>query len=92
MKTPDPVSLSRSPAQDGSIFSLRRISSGDASTSSSATPPGQIALTLTRIIHDGSSRNRAVAKRDRRAEPGGREASLNRMLTDRAASLPAWAL
>jgi len=92
MKTPDPVSLSRSPAQDGSIFSLRRISSGDASTSSSATPPGQIALTLTRIIHDGSSRNRAVAKRDRRAEPGGREASLNRMLTDRAASPPAWAL
>ena len=92
MKTPDPVSLSRSPAQDGSIFSLRRISSGDASTSSSATPPGQIALTLTRIIHDGSSRNRAVAKRDRRAEPGGREASLNRMLTDRAANPPAWAL
>jgi hypothetical protein len=37
---------------------------------------------LTRIIHDGSSRNRAVAKRDRRAEPRGREASLNRMLTD----------
>ncbi len=28
------------------------------------------------IIHDGSSRNRAVAKRDRRAEPRGREASL----------------
>jgi hypothetical protein len=37
---------------------------------------------LTRIIHDGSSRNRAVAKRDRRAEPRGREASLNRMLTN----------
>ena len=45
---------------------------------------------LARIIHDGSSRNRAVAKRDRRAEPRGREASLNRMLTDRAASPPAW--
>ena len=39
-------------------------------------------LLLARIIHDGSSRNRAVAKRDRRAEPRGREASLNRMLTD----------
>jgi len=38
--------------------------------------------TLARIIHDGSSPNRAVAKRDRRAEPRGREASLNRMLTD----------
>jgi len=24
---------------------------------------------LARIVHDGSSRNRAVAKRDRRAEP-----------------------
>ena len=47
---------------------------------------------LTRIIHDGSSRNRGVAQRDGRAEPGGREASLNRMLTDRAASPPAWAL
>ena len=31
---------------------------------------------LARIIHDGSSRNRAVAKRDRRAEPRGREAYL----------------
>jgi hypothetical protein len=30
-----------------------------------------VGLFLTRIIHDGSSRNRAVAKRDRRAEPGG---------------------
>jgi len=26
-------------------------------------------IPLARIIHDGSSRNRAVAKRDRRAEP-----------------------
>ena len=28
--------------------------------------------------------------RDGRTEPGGREASLNRMLTDRVASPPAW--
>ncbi len=28
------------------------------------------------MIHDGSSRNRAVAMRDRRAEPRGREAYL----------------
>ena len=28
--------------------------------------------------------------RDGRAEPGGREASLNRMSTDRVASLSAW--
>jgi len=27
------------------------------------------AMTLTRIIHDGSSRNRAVALRDRHANP-----------------------
>src|ERR1700704_2455805 len=36
-------------------------------------------LRITRIIHDGSSRNRVVATRDRRAE-----------LTDRAASPLAW--
>jgi hypothetical protein len=33
-------------------------------------------MRLARIIHDGSSRNRAVATRDRRAEPRGREAYL----------------
>jgi hypothetical protein len=31
---------------------------------------------LARVIHDGSSRNRAVARRDGRAEPRGREADL----------------
>jgi polysaccharide deacetylase family protein (PEP-CTERM system associated) len=43
---------------------------------------GSIAEVLAHMIHDGSSRNRAVAKRDGRAEPRGREASLNRMSTD----------
>ena len=32
-------------------------------------PSGKAAQGLARIIHDGSSRNRAVAKRDRREEP-----------------------
>jgi hypothetical protein len=31
---------------------------------------------LTRIIHDGSSRNRGVAKRDGQAQPGGTETYL----------------
>jgi polysaccharide deacetylase family protein (PEP-CTERM system associated) len=43
---------------------------------------GSIAEVLAHIIHDGSSQNRAVAKRDGRAEPRGREASLNRMSTN----------
>ena len=42
----------------------------------------------TRIIHDGSSRNRAVAKRDRRAEPRGREAYLKQYV-DRPSGEPA---
>ena len=37
---------------------------------------GSAVKQLARIIHDGSSRNRAVATRDRRAEPRGREAYL----------------
>ena len=54
---------------------------------------------LARIIHDGSSSpsltlphsmgEGGVGGRDRRAEPGGREASLNRMLTDRPSGEPA---
>ncbi len=39
--------------------------------------PGAVArhtCILARIIHDGSSRNRAVASRDGRVEPRGREA------------------
>ena len=43
---------------------------------------------LTRIIYDGSSRNRAVAKRDRRAEPRGREAYLKQYV-DRLSGEPA---
>ena len=43
---------------------------------------------LARIIHDGSSQNRAVAKRDRRAEPRGREAYLKRYV-DRLSGEPA---
>ena len=43
---------------------------------------------LTRIIHDGSSRNRAVATRDRRAEPRGREAYLKQYV-DRPNGEPA---
>ena len=39
-------------------------------------------IMLAHIIHDGSSRIRVVAKRDGRAEPRGREASLNRMSAD----------
>jgi hypothetical protein len=48
-----------------------------------------------RITHDGSSRRRAVAARDRHVEPvpqlvgRGRVPIPNSMLTDRAASLPA---
>src|SRR5438128_783737 len=43
---------------------------------------------LARIIHDGSSRNRAVAKRDRRAEPRGRKAYLKQYV-DRLNGEPA---
>ena len=43
---------------------------------------------LTRIIHDGSSRNRVVAKRDGRAEPRGREAYLKQYV-DRPSGEPA---
>jgi len=45
-------------------------------------------LLQARIIHDGSSRNRAVAKRDRRAEPRGREAYLKQYV-DRPNGEPA---
>ena len=41
-----------------------------------------------RIIHDDSSRNRAVAMRDRRAEPRGREAYLKQYV-DRPNGEPA---
>ncbi len=43
---------------------------------------------LTRIIHDGSSRNREVAWRDGRAEPRGREADLKQSV-DRPSGEPA---
>jgi hypothetical protein len=43
---------------------------------------------LARIIHDGSLRNRAVAKRDRRAEPRGRKAYLKQYV-DRPSGEPA---
>ncbi|HEV8327978.1 MAG TPA: urease accessory protein UreD [Nitrospiraceae bacterium] len=44
---------------------------------------------LALMIHDGSSRNRAVALRDGHAEPRGPEAYLNSTSRGRAASLPA---
>ncbi len=43
---------------------------------------------LARIIHDGSWRNRAVARRNRRAEPRGREAYLKQYV-DRLNGEPA---
>ena len=43
---------------------------------------------LTRIIHDGSSRNREVATRDGRVEPRGREAYLKQYV-DRPSGEPA---
>jgi hypothetical protein len=43
---------------------------------------------LARIIHDGSLRNRAVAKRDRRTEPRGRKAYLKQYV-DRPSGEPA---
>jgi len=43
---------------------------------------------LARIIHEGSSRNRAVAKRDRRVEPRRREAYLKQYV-DRPSGEPA---
>jgi hypothetical protein len=43
---------------------------------------------LARIIHDGSSRNRAVVKRDRREELRGRDAYLKRYV-DRLSGEPA---
>ena len=49
---------------------------------------GDMTESLARIIHDGSSRNRAVAKRDRRAEPRGREAYLKQYV-DRLSGEPA---
>ena len=45
-------------------------------------------LHVTHIIHDGSSRNRAVATRDRSAEPRGREAYLKQYV-DRPNGEPA---
>ena len=39
-----------------------------------------MSVTLARIIHDGSSRNRIVAKRDGRAEPRGTEAYLKQCI------------
>ena len=44
------------------------------------------------MIHDGSSRNRGVVKRDGRVEPSGREASLQRVSNDhgRARSPTGW--
>ena len=44
---------------------------------------------LARIIHDGSWRNRAVARRNRRAEPRGREAYLKQYV-DRPSGAPAY--
>ena len=44
---------------------------------------------IARIIHNGSSRNRAVAWRDGHVEPGAPEAYLNSTSRERAASLPA---
>ena len=49
---------------------------------------GPLAATSARISHDGSSRNRAVATRDRRAEPRGREAYLKQYV-DRPSGEPA---
>jgi len=46
------------------------------------------ACPLARIIHDSSSRNCAVAMRDRRAEPRGREAYLKQYV-DRLSGEPA---
>ena len=43
---------------------------------------------LAHIIHDGSSRNRAVALRDGHAEPRDPEAYLNSTSRERKASLP----
>ena len=43
---------------------------------------------LARIIHDGSLRNRAVVRRDRRAEPRGRKAYLKQHV-DRPSGEPA---
>ena len=45
-------------------------------------------MRLARIIHDGSWRNRAVATRDRRVEPRGREAYLKQYV-DRPNGEPA---
>src|SRR5580765_2739245 len=50
-----------------------------------------VQVVAARIIHDGSSRNRAVGKRDRRAEPRGREAYLKQyvdQLSSERARLP----
>ena len=49
---------------------------------------GSAVKQLARTIHDGSSRNRVVATRDRRAEPRGREAYLKRYV-DRLSGEPA---
>ena len=49
---------------------------------------GSAVKQLARTIHDGSSRNRVVAKRDRRAEPRVREAYL-KLYVDRLSGEPA---
>jgi hypothetical protein len=49
---------------------------------------GKVGAAKARIIHGGSSRNRAVAMRDRRAEPRGREAYLKQYV-DRLSGEPA---
>ena len=45
-------------------------------------------LLLTRMIHDGSSRNRAVAWRNGHAEPRDPEAYVNSTSRERVTSLP----
>ena len=57
--------------------------------SSARNPPALCVSGLTRIIHDGSSRNRRVTWRDRRAEPGGADAYSCSTVRVRGASPPA---
>ena len=51
-------------------------------------PSAVFAKALARIIHDGSSGNRAVATRDRRAEPRGSQSYLKQCV-DRPSGEPA---
>ena len=73
---------------DTPVFSMCQEGIGEAGRVRCIYCLGKVGAAKARIIHGGSSRNRAVATRDRRAEPRGREAYLKQYV-DRLSGEPA---